>query len=69
MYNKALKNITKELSKDKANIKSISKGYIGGASIEIVNNEPPSYDSYLYKDKIRERDSDFDILTELIPNK
>jgi Ni,Fe-hydrogenase III small subunit len=69
MYNKALKNITKELLKDKTNIESITKGDVGGASIEIVNKEPPSYDSYLYKDKITERDSDFNLLTELIPNK
>lgn len=69
MYNIALKNIAKELTKNKANIKLIFKGDVGGASIEIENTEPPSYNSYLYKDKISERDSDFIILTELISDK
>lgn len=69
MKNFSLKKNIQNIINNQDNIKAITKGDIGGHSIEMSIKEPQSFDSYLYKDNLKERNEDFEILINLIPNK
>ena len=64
MKNVELKKNVKYFIENVLQIISISKGNIGGVSIDIITDNPLSSDSYLYKDKIN-RDDDFEEIIEL----
>lgn len=44
------------------------KGTVGGYSIEIVESDPESHTSFIYYDDEKKRDSDFDLLSQLMFN-
>lgn len=50
----------------KGNILSITKSDRNGATIEITNKDPLSFETYIYKDNTGKRDRDFDALMKLI---
>lgn len=60
--NEDLKTILANLK----NIISIEKSDRNGATIEIVNKEPQSFETYIYKKKVADRDADFEKLQALI---
>ncbi len=64
MKNIGLKNSVKYFIENVLQIVSISKGNVGGISIEIETKNPPAFDSYLYKNE-EIRDEDFDEIIEL----
>jgi hypothetical protein len=66
--NIVLKNDLKELSQKVKTIE-ITKGDVSGNSIEVIEIETNSQSSYVYYDKVTERDSDYELLLELIETK
>ena len=67
MTNKSLKADLKEILSDTSNIR-VKKGGVSMHSIEIEFIEETSFSSYIYYDKITERDADFSELESLIEN-
>jgi hypothetical protein len=58
MTNRGLKNDLKEILSDTSNIR-VRKGGVSMHSIEIEFIEETSFSSYIYYDKVAERDADF----------
>lgn len=50
------------------NIESLEIGDIGGLSIEIITDDPTSFESYIYQGKNAEsdRDHDFEVLKKML---
>lgn len=67
MKNIGLKNSLKHFVNNVLDIVSITKGDVGGISIEVETKDPPAFDSYLYKDKLK-RDEDFNEFVEFTNN-
>jgi|LakMenE18May11ns_1017448.scaffolds.fasta_scaffold7860244_1 hypothetical protein len=68
LKNIVLKNDLKELTEKIKSIE-ITKGDISGNSIEIVEVASQSQSSYVYYDRVGDRDKDYDLLLELIESK
>ena len=66
--NIVLKNDLKELTQKVKDIE-ISKGDVSGNSIEITELETNSQSSYVYYDRVDDRDKDYELLLETIKNK
>lgn len=66
MKNEQLKIDLKGILENPSNIESIGIGSVGGNSIEIVLREPKAFESYIYYDKVEERDADLKELEEKI---
>jgi Ni,Fe-hydrogenase III small subunit len=65
MKNQELRKTAKNLAVDASNVASITKGTIGGCSIEIETIDPKSFDSYLYLIETV-RDEDFEEVRNLL---
>ncbi len=50
-----------------SNIQSLECGEVGGFSIEIITDDPKSFESYIYQGKTAklDRDHDFEVLKEM----
>jgi hypothetical protein len=68
LKNIVLKNDLKDLTEKIKSIE-ITKGDISGNSIEIVEVASQSQSSYVYYDRVGDRDKDYDLLLELIESK
>ena len=66
--NVMLINDLEELT-DKVRIIEISKGTVSGNSIEVTEREINSQNSYVYYDRVADRDKDYKLLLELIEAK
>jgi hypothetical protein len=65
MKNTALnKELTQIISNP--NLISINKGGVSGASIEVNYETPPTFDSFVYYSKTKERDADYEELIKLV---
>jgi len=62
MKNIQLKRDLTGILANKSNIKEVKPISIGGESIEVTYIEPLSFETYVYYDKVEDRDAD---LTEL----
>ena len=69
IVNIALKNDLKDFLKNPSNYGEVTKGEMSGFSIEVEVKEPLSFSSYTYYENETLRDSDFEVLTELLKNK
>lgn len=58
MKNEQLKKDLSKIIANRSNIKEVNKGSIGGESIEVIYSNPLSYDTYLYYNKVEDRDAD-----------
>jgi hypothetical protein len=65
MTNRGLKNDLKEILSDTSNIR-VKKGGVSLHSIEIEFIEETTFSSYVYYDRVAERDGDFSELLELL---
>jgi hypothetical protein len=66
MKNLELKRLTKMIVKSKEDL-SITKGEIGGVSIEIFNNKTfEDIGSFIYYDRVNERNDDYNKLMLLL---
>jgi hypothetical protein len=66
MHNSRLKIDLKEILADKSQI-TIEKSSIGGSSITLKNQAASEdFSSYIYYDRIEERDADFNELEKLL---
>lgn len=69
----AIKNhsLDRELNNLLRNFKNIevSKGNVGGNSIEVHDKSENSFNSYLYKNDSNKRDEDYETLLELLEEK
>lgn len=66
MYNTRLKTDLKEILADKSQIK-IEKSSIGGSSITLTNQAASEdFSSYIYYDRVGQRDADFNELEKLL---
>jgi len=66
MYNSRLKIDLKEILADKSQIE-IEKSSIGGSAITITNEaSSEDFSSYIYYERIDERDADFNELEKLL---
>lgn len=63
--NKVLNRDVKEFFKTILEIE-VLKGNISGYSIEVVNNTNDVGGSYLYNDKVKDRDNDYNLLLEVL---
>ena len=66
--NIVLKNDLKELTEKIKGIE-ITKGDVSGNSIEVTELETNSQSSYVYYDRVADRDRDYELLLELIETK
>jgi hypothetical protein len=67
MTNKSLKSDLKVILSDTSNIR-VKKGGVSLHSIDIEFIEETSFSSYVYYDKVTERDADFSELESLLEN-
>jgi hypothetical protein len=67
MKNRGLKNDLKEILSNTSNIR-VKKGGVSMHSIEIEFIEEASFSSYIYYDRVNERDDDLSELELLINN-
>ena len=66
MYNTRLKIDLKEILADKSQVE-IEKSDIGGSSITLTNESASEdFSSYIYYDRVDERDADFNELEKLL---
>ena len=68
MKSRQLESDLKTILKNTDNIKSVTKGDVSGASIEIEYKEPVSIDSFVYYKNLADRDIDYSDLMKLIPD-
>lgn len=66
MKNDSLNEDLKTILASLDNIESVSKSDRNGATIEIVNKYPQSFETYIYKKNVSDRDKDFDVLVSAI---
>lgn len=66
IVNIALRNDVDGMVENPTNIANVSKGNVGGFSIEVTEKEPESFSSYTYQDNEKVRDNDYDVLQTII---